>query len=99
MRTEYELLQRVYINNDFGAQYIDLSIGTAPIPGTAGTPNPSDLNVIWFEGFTKFSLLEAPVVNGHLTVGNEVAARSRQVGGFVRTQDRSQVTPRTLRNT
>ena len=71
--TRYELLQRVYINNDFGAQFVDLPIGTAPIPGTAGTPNPSDLNVIWFENFTKFSLLEAPIIDGHLTVGNEVA--------------------------
>jgi len=71
--TRYELLQRVYINNDFGAQFIDIPIGTAPIPGTAGTPNPSDLNVIWFEDFARFSLLEAPIIDGHLTVGNEVA--------------------------
>lgn len=72
--TRYELLQRVYIGTDFGAQYVDLPIGTAPIPGTAGTPNPSDLNVIWFENFTKFSLLEAPIINGVVTVGNEVAS-------------------------
>ncbi len=71
--TQYELLQRVYVNSDFGPEYVDLPIGTAPIPGTAGTPNPNDLNVIWFEDFTRFSLLEAPVVDGALTVGNELA--------------------------
>ncbi|MGD9637086.1 MAG: lysyl oxidase family protein, partial [Pirellulales bacterium] len=68
----YELLQRVYINNDFGSEFVDIPIGTAPIPGTPGSPNPSDTNVIWFEDFTRFSLLEAPLVNGVLTVGNEL---------------------------
>jgi hypothetical protein len=71
--TRYELLQRVYINNDFGSQFVDIPIGTAPIPGTAGTPNPSDLNTLWFEDFTRFSLLAAPVVNGLLSVGPELA--------------------------
>jgi Lysyl oxidase len=70
--TRYELLQRVYINTDFGAQFEDISIGTSPIPGTAGSPNPNDTNVIWFEDFTRFSLLEAPVVDGVLTVGDEL---------------------------
>lgn len=72
--TRYELLQRVYVNSDFGSQFVDMPIGTAPIPGSVGSPNPSDLNVIWFENFTKFSLLEAPIVNGVLTVGDEVAS-------------------------
>lgn len=75
--TRYELLQRVYIGTDFGSQYVDLSIGTAPIPNTsatAGLPYPTRTNVIWFEDFTKFSLLEAPIVNGVVTVGNEVAS-------------------------
>jgi hypothetical protein len=72
--TRYELLQRVYVNSDFGPQFVDLPIGTAPIPGGIESPNPSDLNVIWFEDFTRFSLLEAPVVNGVLTVGGEVAS-------------------------
>ena len=71
--TRYELLQRVYINQDFGPEYVDIPIGTAPIPGTAGSPNPNDTNVIWFEDFTRFSLLEAPVVDGVLTVGQELA--------------------------
>lgn len=70
--SRYELLQRVYINNDFGLEYVDLPIGTAPIPGTPGSPNPNDTNVIWFEDFTRFSLLEAPIVDGLLTVGNEL---------------------------
>gem|GEM_PF-6771699 len=82
----YQLLQRVYINNDFGAEYDDIPIGTAPIPGSPGNPipdpnNPSgfstDSNLIWFENFAKFSLLEAPVVNGLLTVGNEVASNTK----------------------
>ncbi len=71
--THYQLLQRVYINNDFGSQFVDLPIGTAPIPGTAASPDPADLNAIWFESFTRFSLLQANVVDGLLTVGNEVA--------------------------
>ncbi len=75
--THYQLLQRVYINNDFGSQFVDLPIGTAPIPGTAATPDPADLNAIWFEGFTKFSLLQANVVDGLLTVGNEVAVTNK----------------------
>jgi len=69
----YELLQRVYIDDDFGSVFEDLSIGTAPIPGTAGSPNPNDTNVIWLEEFSKFSLHEAPVVDGLLTFGDEVA--------------------------
>jgi Lysyl oxidase len=75
--TRYELLQRVYIGTDFGSQYVDLSIGTAPKPNTSetsGLPYPTRTNVIWFEDFTKFSLLEAPIVNGVVTVGNEVAS-------------------------
>lgn len=75
--TRYELLQRVYVGTDFGSQFVDTPIGTAPIPGTAGTPNPTDLNVIWFENFTRFSLLEAPIVNGLLTVGNEVVGSTK----------------------
>jgi hypothetical protein len=75
--THYQLLQRVYINNDFGSQFVDLPIGTAPIPGTAASPDPSDLNAIWFEGFTKFSLLQANVVDGLITVGNEVAVTNK----------------------
>lgn len=75
--TRYELLQRVYVGADFGPQYVDLPIGTAPIPGTAGTPNPSDLNVIWFENFTRFSLLEAPIINGMVTVGSEVVGTTK----------------------
>ncbi|MGL4512355.1 MAG: lysyl oxidase family protein [Lacipirellulaceae bacterium] len=69
----YQLLQRVYTGTDFGATYEDIPIGTAPIPGTAGSPLPSDTNVIWLEDFTRFSLHEAPVVGGFLTVGAEVA--------------------------
>ena len=37
-------------------------------------PYDTQSNVIWFENFTKFSLLEAPVVDGVLTVGDEVAS-------------------------
>lgn len=70
--SRYELLQRVYLNNDFGAEFVDLAIGTAPIPGTPSSPNPNDPNVIWFEDFTRFSLLAAPIVDGKLTVGNEL---------------------------
>ncbi len=73
----YELLQRVYVNNDFGNEFEDISIGTAPIPGSPGTPNPNDLNLIWFENFTQFSLFEAPVVDGVLTVGEEVAGNRK----------------------
>lgn len=69
----HELLQRVYIDEDFGSNFEDINIGTAPIAGTAGTPNPNDLNVMWFEDFTKFSLHEAPVVEGLITVGDEIA--------------------------
>ncbi len=72
--TRYQMLQRVYIDVDFGSQYVDLPIGTAPKPGAAESPNPNDLNVIWFENFAKFSLLQAPVVDGVLTVGAEVAS-------------------------
>ncbi len=68
----YELLQRVYIGTDFGSNYIDIPIGTAPIPGTASTPAPGDLNAIWFEDFTHFSLRSAPVVDGVVTLGEEV---------------------------
>lgn len=67
-----ELLQRVYIGTDFGSEYVDISIGNTPIPGTVGTDNPNDTNLIWFEDFTHFSLLTAPVVDGVLTVGEEV---------------------------
>lgn len=70
----HEVLQRVYLNNDFGSEFVDINIGSAPIAGTPGSPNPNDLNVIWFEDFTKFSLHEAPVVDGLITVGDEVAS-------------------------
>lgn len=69
----YELLQRVYIGTDFGSNYVDLPIGTAPIPGTSSSPVPNDLNAIWFEDFTHFSLRAAPVVDGVITLGDEVA--------------------------
>jgi len=79
----YELLQRVYIDDDnpnTGLNFQDFSIGSAEIPGSPGNPNPdipgreTDSNLIWFENFTKFSLFEAPVVDGVLTVGAEVAS-------------------------
>lgn len=73
----YELLQRVYVGTDFGPNFFDVPIGTAPIPGTAGTPDPNDLNVIWLEDFTHFSLHTAPVVDGLLTVGEEVAGKRK----------------------
>ncbi|QDV79285.1 hypothetical protein K2D_28980 [Planctomycetes bacterium K2D] len=69
----YELLQRVYVGSDFGANYVDIPIGSAPIPGTPGAPVPNDINAIWFEDFTHFSLRTAPVVDGVLTLGEEVA--------------------------
>lgn len=79
----YELLQRVYIDNDdpsTGFNFQDFSIGSAEIPGSPENPNPdipgreTDSNLIWFENFAKFSLHEAPVVDGVLTVGAEVAS-------------------------
>ena len=73
----YELLQRVYRNTDFGPEFTDYGIGTAPTPGSAGTPNPNDFNVIWFEDFSRFTLHEAPVVDGNLTVGAEVAGDTK----------------------
>ncbi len=79
----YELLQRVYIDDDnpnTGSNFQDFSIGSAEIPGSPGNPNfdipgrETDSNLIWFENFAKFSLHEAPVVDGLLTVGTEVAS-------------------------
>lgn len=77
----YTLQQRVYIDNDLGANFVDIPIGTAAIPGSAGNPSPNippshnqQSNLMWFEDFTKFSLHEAPVVDGLLTVGAEVAS-------------------------
>ncbi len=77
---ENELLQRVYLDNDYTGgpndNFVDLNIGISPTPG-AGTPFPTDFNVIWFEDFTRFSLHEALVVDGSLTVGNEVAGDTK----------------------
>lgn len=81
----YTVLQRVYIDDDnpsTGFDFEDIPIGSAPIPGSSGNPSPhippshnTQSNLIWFEGFTEFSLHEAPVVDGLLTVGSEVTSK------------------------
>ena len=79
---DHLLIQRVYIDQDFGPEYEDFVIGTAPIPGTPDNPNPdvpfpTDDRVLWFEDFTTFSLHEAVVADGAVTVGEELASDTK----------------------
>lgn len=77
----YELLQRVYIDNDYpGSNFVDIPIGDAPKPlssEVSGAPIGNPSNVIWFENFTHFSLHEASMVDGLVTVGDEVAGTTK----------------------
>ena len=81
-----ELLQRVYIDTDAGTEFQDFVIGETPVPGSPNNPNPNlpynpsyatDPNVLFLEDFTTFSLHEAPVVEGLITVGEEVASDTK----------------------
>lgn len=76
-----QMLQRVYIDNDYTSggpnTFEDIDVGTSPAPGSPTSPDPLDFNVIWFENFSRFSLHEAPVVDGVLTVGSEVAGDTK----------------------
>jgi len=76
------LLQRVYINNDFGTEFEDFDIGTTPLPESSQAPRPigaiGTANILWMENFTRFSLLEAlPVGNGQYAVGAEVSGTDK----------------------
>jgi len=88
------LIQRVYIGTDGGSNFEDIDIGTTPRPtaisgnlpdgrpGGNEAPFPSGPidteRLIWFEDFTRFSLLEAiPTGNGGYTVGAEVAGNTK----------------------
>jgi hypothetical protein len=79
-----EMEQWVYPNSDGTGTPLKLSIGSLPVIGSPGNPAPgvpvpydTQTSLMWFEDFTKFSLLEAPVVNDLLTVGAEVAGTTK----------------------